>query len=59
MTLFMAVEFATARVTSGTTPGRAIDGIMKRTTPPLLLVAAGAPEKDAGELYDHAPATGR
>jgi dienelactone hydrolase len=54
MTPFAALEFATVGVTSGTTPGPAIEDIMKRITSPLLLVAAGAPEKDAGELYDRA-----
>jgi uncharacterized protein len=54
MTPFMALEFATLGVTSGTTPGPAIEAMMKRITSPLLLVAAGPPEKDAGELYDRA-----
>jgi len=54
ITPFMALEFATAAVTSGTTPGPAIEDVMKRITSPLLLVAAGPPEKDAGEVYDRA-----
>lgn len=54
ITPFMAVEFATVGVTSGTTPGPVIEDMMKRITSPLLLVAAGPPEKDAGELYDRA-----
>jgi fermentation-respiration switch protein FrsA (DUF1100 family) len=54
ITPFMALEFATVGVTSGTTPGPAIEDMMKRITSPLLLVAAGPPEKDAGELYDRA-----
>jgi uncharacterized protein len=54
MTPFMAFEFATLGVTSGTTPGPAIEDMMKRITSPLLLVAAGPPEKEAGELYDRA-----
>jgi uncharacterized protein len=58
ITPFMALEFATVGVTSGTTPGPAIEDMMKRITSPLLLVAAGPPEKDAGELYDRA-ASGR
>jgi len=58
MTPFMAFEFATLGVTSGTTPGPPIEDMMKRITSPLLLVAAGPPEKDAGEVYDRA-ASGR
>jgi fermentation-respiration switch protein FrsA (DUF1100 family) len=54
ITPFMALEFATVGVTSGTTPGPAIEDMMKRITSPLLLVAAGPLEKDAGELYDRA-----
>ena len=54
MTPFMALEFATVGVTSGTTPGPAIEDMMKRITSPMLLVAAGPPEKDAGELFDRA-----
>ena len=54
ITPFMALEFATVGVTSGTTPGPAIEDMMKRITSPLLLVAAGPTEKDAGELYDRA-----
>ena len=56
LTPFMALEFATVEVTSGTTPGPAIEDMMKRITSPLLLVAAGPPEKDAGVLYDRAAA---
>jgi dienelactone hydrolase len=54
ITPFMALEFATVGATSGTTPGPAIEAMMKRITSPLLLVAAGPDEKDAGELYDRA-----
>jgi uncharacterized protein len=54
ITPFMAAEFATVGVTSGTTPGPVIEDMMKRISSPLLLVAAGPPEKDAGELYDRA-----
>jgi dienelactone hydrolase len=54
ITPFMALEFATVAVTSGTTAGPAIEDTMKRITSPLLLVAAGPDEKDAGELYDRA-----
>jgi hypothetical protein len=38
-------------MTSGTTPGPAIEDMMERITSPLLLVAAGPPEKDAGEVF--------
>jgi uncharacterized protein len=54
ITPFMALEFATVGATSGTTPGPAIEDMIKRITSPLLLVAAGPPEKDAGEVYDRA-----
>jgi dienelactone hydrolase len=54
VTPFMALEFATVGVTSGTTPGPAIEDMVKRITSPLLLVAAGPDEKDAGEVYDRA-----
>jgi uncharacterized protein len=54
VTPFMALEFATVGAMSGTTPGPAIEDMMRRITSPLLLVAAGPPEKDAGELYDRA-----
>jgi hypothetical protein len=54
ITPFMALEFATVGMTSGTTPGPVIEDMMKRITSPLLLVAAGPPERDAGELYDRA-----
>jgi hypothetical protein len=54
ITPFAALEFATVAVTSGTTPGPAIEDMMPRITSPLLLVAAGPMEKDAGELYDRA-----
>ena len=54
ITPFAALEFATVVVTSGTTPGPSIEDMMPRITSPLLLVAAGSLEKDAGELYDRA-----
>jgi poly(3-hydroxybutyrate) depolymerase len=54
ITPFAALEFATVAVTSGTTPGPVIEDMMSRIASPLLLVAAGPPEKDAGELYDRA-----
>jgi dienelactone hydrolase len=54
VTPFMALEFATVGATSGTTPGPAIEDMMRRISSPLLLVAAGPDEKDAGEIYDRA-----
>ena len=54
ITPFQALEFATVGVTSGTTAGPVIEDTMKRINSPMLLVAAGPPEKDAGELYDRA-----
>jgi uncharacterized protein len=54
ITPMIALEFATVRVTSGTSPGPALEDIIKRVTSPLLLVAAGAPEKPFGEAYDRA-----
>jgi len=54
ITPFAALEFATVGVTSGTTPGPATADVMKRITSPLLLVAAGPMEQDAGEVYDRA-----
>jgi uncharacterized protein len=54
ITPFMALEFATVGAISGTSPGPAIEDMVKRITSPLLLVAAGPDEKDAGELYDRA-----
>lgn len=58
ITPFAALEFATVGLTSGTTPGPAIEDVMPRVTSPLLLVAAGQPEHDAAELYDRAAADG-
>jgi len=54
MTPFFAVEFATVRLTSGSKPGAVIEESMKRLASPVLMVAAGAPEKRAGEVYDRA-----
>jgi len=54
ITPFMAVEFATVRVTSGSKPGPVLEDMMKRVTSPLLLVSAGSPEKPFGEAYDRA-----
>ena len=58
ITPFMALEFTTVAATSGSTPGPVIEDMMKRITSPLLLVAAGPPERDAGEVY-HRAAVGR
>jgi uncharacterized protein len=58
ITPFQALEFATVGVTSGTTAGPVIEDMIKRISSPLLLVAAGPPEKDAGELYDRAAGDG-
>jgi alpha-beta hydrolase superfamily lysophospholipase len=41
ITPFMAVEFATVRVTSGSRAGPVLEDMMKRITSPLLLVSAG------------------
>ena len=54
VTPMMAMEFATVRVTSGTRPGPALEDMIKRVTSPMLLIAAGAPEKPFGEAYDRA-----
>jgi poly(3-hydroxybutyrate) depolymerase len=54
ITPFMAVEFATVRLTSGSKPGPMLEDMMKRITSPLLLVSAGPSEKPAGEAYDRA-----
>jgi pimeloyl-ACP methyl ester carboxylesterase len=52
MTPFMAVEFAKVRVLSGSKPGPALEDMVKHITSPLLLIAAGPPEKPFGESYD-------
>jgi hypothetical protein len=54
ITPFMAVEFATVRVTSGSGAGPVLEDMMKRITSQLLLVSAGPPEKKFGEAYDRA-----
>jgi poly(3-hydroxybutyrate) depolymerase len=51
---FMAVEFATVGLTSGTTPGPVLEDMVKRVTSPLLLISAGSPEKPYGDAYDRA-----
>ena len=47
-------NFATVRLASGTTPGPTLIDMMPRITAPLLMVAAGGPEKPWGEAYDRA-----
>jgi len=54
ITPFMAMEFATVRVISGSKPGPALEDMVKRVVSPLLLVSAGPPEKHFGETYDRA-----
>jgi poly(3-hydroxybutyrate) depolymerase len=54
ITPFMAIEFATVQVTSGSKPGPALEDMIKRVTRPLLLISAGPPEKQFGETYDRA-----
>jgi alpha-beta hydrolase superfamily lysophospholipase len=54
ITPFMAVEFATVRLTSGSRPGPVLEDMVKRITSPLLLVSAGPSEKPFGEAYDRA-----
>jgi poly(3-hydroxybutyrate) depolymerase len=54
ITPFMAVEFATVRLTSGSRAGPVLEDMVKRVTSPLLLVSAGSPEKPYGEAYDRA-----
>jgi uncharacterized protein len=53
ITPFMFVEFATVRVTSGSTPGPALEDMVKHITSPLLLVSARG-EYDYGVAYDRA-----
>jgi hypothetical protein len=48
------MELATVRVTSGATPGPALEDMIKRVTSPVLLVAAGPAEKEFGETYERA-----
>jgi hypothetical protein len=51
-------QFATVRLASGTTPGPTTIDQMPRVKRPLLLVAAGAPEKPWAEAYDRAAGAG-
>ena len=46
------MDFLTVGVTSGTTPGPALEDMVKRVTSPLLLVSAGPPEKPFADHYD-------
>jgi poly(3-hydroxybutyrate) depolymerase len=54
MTPFMLAEFTTVGATSGTRPGPVLEDMIKRVSSPLLLVAAGPPEKPFGEAYERA-----
>jgi hypothetical protein len=54
ITPFMLAEFTTVRLTSGSEPGPVIEDMVKQVSEPLLLVAAGPPEKPYGEAYDRA-----
>lgn len=54
ITPFMALEFATVRVTSGSRPGPVLEDMVQRITSPLLLVSAGPPEKPFADAYDRA-----
>jgi pimeloyl-ACP methyl ester carboxylesterase len=47
-------QFATVRLASGTTPGPTMIDQMPHVKRPLLMVAAGAPEKPWAEAYDRA-----
>ena len=54
ITPFLFVELATVGANSGTKPGPALEDMVKRVTSPVLLVAAGPPERPYGEAYDRA-----
>jgi uncharacterized protein len=58
MTPFFVAEFATVQLTSGTKPGPTLEDVIPHVTSPMLLVAAGPPEKRPGELYDRAAGDG-
>ena len=47
-------NFATVRLASGTTPGPTMIDMVPRLTAPMLMIAAGGPEKPWGEAYDRA-----
>jgi hypothetical protein len=53
-----AADFLTVGVTSGTTPGPALDDMVKRVTSPLLLISAGPPEKPFADHYDRVAGDG-
>jgi hypothetical protein len=54
VTPFMALEFAAVSVLSGSRPGPVLEDMVRRVSSPVLLVAAGRPEKAFGEAYDRA-----
>jgi poly(3-hydroxybutyrate) depolymerase len=54
ITPFMFMEFTTVQATSGSKPGPVLEDMVKRISQPLLLVAAGPPEKPYGEAYERA-----
>jgi uncharacterized protein len=57
LTPFLAAEFATVRITSGTKPGPPVEDMIKRITKPLLLVSTGrAEEYKFNVRYDRAAA---
>jgi uncharacterized protein len=58
MTPFVFLEFATVSGTSGAEPGPVLEDSIKRVSSPLLLVAAGPPEKPYGEAYERAAGDG-
>ena len=58
MTPFFMAEFATVQITSGTKPGPTLEDAMPHITSPLLLVAAGPPEKRPGGVPDRAAGDG-
>jgi hypothetical protein len=58
MTPLYMTEFATVQLTSGTEPGPTLEDVMPHVTSPLLLVAAGPPEKRPSEVYDRAAGDG-
>jgi dienelactone hydrolase len=58
MTPFLFAEFATVRLTSGARPGPVLEDMVRRISSPVLLVAAGPPEKPYVEAYDRAAGDG-
>jgi fermentation-respiration switch protein FrsA (DUF1100 family) len=51
LTPFLAAEFATVKLTSGSNAGPAMEDMVKRITTPVMLVS-GDEEKEWGEKYD-------